>query len=82
MERLKPKGRGLAIQADSAELAGPEAIPLDEVVRQFLKANRAPRTVITDEQATYFGVPLKQRSLIPDKNQLLGATHFEAWLRR
>jgi uncharacterized protein YbjT (DUF2867 family) len=24
------------------ELAGPEAIPLDEVVRQFLKATRAP----------------------------------------
>jgi hypothetical protein len=52
------------------------------VVRQFLKANRDPRTVITDEQATYFGVPLKQRSLVPDKNQLLGATHFEVWLRR
>src|SRR3970282_1515318 len=31
------------------ELAGPDAIPLDEVVRQFLKANRDPRTVITDE---------------------------------
>jgi uncharacterized protein YbjT (DUF2867 family) len=64
------------------DLAGPDAIPLDEVVRQFLKANRDPRTVITDEQAPYFGIPLKQRSLIPDKNQLLGTTHFEAWLRR
>jgi uncharacterized protein YbjT (DUF2867 family) len=64
------------------ELAGPEAIPLDEVVRQFLKVNRDPRTVITDEQAGYFGTPLKQRSLVPGENPLLGPTHFEAWLRR
>src|SRR5437867_3278636 len=66
----------------SVELAGPEAIPLDEVVRQFLKANRDHRTVITDDQATYFGTPLKQRSLVPGENSLLGPTHFEAWLRR
>src|SRR5437870_5625866 len=32
------------------DLAGPDAIPLDEVVRQFLKANRDPRTVVTDER--------------------------------
>lgn len=64
------------------ELSGPEAIPLDEIVRQFLKANRDPRTVITDEKAKYFGVPLQQRSLVPDKNQLLGATSFQTWLRR
>lgn len=64
------------------ELAGPEAIPLDEAVRQFLKAKRDPRTVITDEKAAYFGIPLKQRSLVPDENPRLGATRFEAWLHR
>jgi len=65
------------------DLAGPEAIPLDEVVRQFLKANRDPRTVITDEQATYFGVPLKQRSLVPDATPWrVGTTHFGDWLSR
>jgi hypothetical protein len=64
------------------DLPGPDAIPLDEVVRQFLKATRDPRTDITDEQATYFGSPLKQRGLVPDESQLLGATDSEAWLRR
>jgi uncharacterized protein YbjT (DUF2867 family) len=64
------------------ELAGPEAIPLDEVVRQFLKANRDPRAVITDEQANYFGISLNHRSLVPGENPLLGPTHFGAWLSR
>lgn len=62
------------------ELAGPDAIPLDETIRQFLKANRDPRTVITDEQAAYFGIPLKHRSLVPDGKALLGQTHFQDWL--
>ena len=65
------------------DLAGPEAIPLDELVRQFLKANQDPRTVITDEQATYYGIPLKRGSLVPNGNPWrLGATHFEDWLGR
>jgi uncharacterized protein YbjT (DUF2867 family) len=64
------------------ELAGPNVIPLDEVVRQFLKANRDPRTVITDEQARYFGIPMNRHSLVPGEKPLLGPTQFEAWLRR
>jgi uncharacterized protein YbjT (DUF2867 family) len=64
-------------------VAGPEAIPLDEVVRKFLKANRDPRTVVTDDQATYFGIPLKHRSLVPDGSpSRLGVTPFQTWLRR
>ena len=65
------------------DLAGPDVIPLDEVVRQFLKASQDPRTVITDEQAPYYGIPVKDRSLVPDgKAWRLGTTHFEEWLRR
>jgi uncharacterized protein YbjT (DUF2867 family) len=64
------------------EIAGPEAFPLDEVVRKFLKATQDSRTVVTDDQAPYFGIVLKQRSLVPDGNARLGATHFESWLRR
>jgi hypothetical protein len=52
------------------------------MVRQYLKANHDPRKVITDEQAQYFGTPLKERSLVPDGNAHLGPTHFKEWLRR
>lgn len=64
------------------DIAGPEALPLDEIVRRYLKANQDPRTVITDDKATYFGILLKQRSLVPEGNARLGATSFDAWLRR
>jgi uncharacterized protein YbjT (DUF2867 family) len=63
------------------EVAGPQALPLDEVVRQFLKANHDRRKVITDEQATYFGIPLKQRSLVPEGKARLGTTRYDVWLR-
>jgi uncharacterized protein YbjT (DUF2867 family) len=65
------------------ELAGPDAFPFDEVVRQYLVAHHDPRTVVTDEQAHYFGTPLEKRSLIPgEKNALLGSCHFADWLSR
>ncbi len=65
------------------ELAGPDAIPLDELVGQFLEAKHDPRTVTRDEQAKYFGLPLQRGSLVPDRNPWrLGATHFQGWLGR
>jgi uncharacterized protein YbjT (DUF2867 family) len=67
----------------TVELAGPDAIPFDEVVRQYLTAHNDPRTVVTDERARYFGTPLEKRSLVPEvKNPLLGATRFADWLSR
>ena len=64
------------------ELAGPEAIPFDEVVRLYLAAHHDPRTVVADEQAHYFGTTLEKRSLVPDENPLLGSAHFAQWLSR
>src|SRR5213596_2162935 len=37
----------------TVELAGPDALPFDEVVRQYLAAQNDSRTVVTDEQAPY-----------------------------
>ena len=64
------------------EIAGPDAIPFDEVVRQYLVAHHDPRVVVTDEQARYFGTTLEKRSLVPDENALLGSRHFADWLSR
>jgi len=67
----------------TVELAGPDAIPFDEVVRQYLSAHNDPRTVVTDEQARYFGTPLEKRSLVPEgENALLGSVRFADWLSR
>jgi len=68
---------------ETIELAGPDALPFDEVVRQYLVAHHDSRTVVTDEQAHYFGTALEKRSLIPgEKNALLGSCHFADWLSR
>jgi uncharacterized protein YbjT (DUF2867 family) len=64
------------------ELAGPEPIRLDELVRRFLTANRDPRTVTTDARAAYFGTPVDDRSLTPGAHPRLGPTRFADWLGR
>src|SRR3989441_635719 len=66
----------------TVELAGPEPIRLDELVRQFLSANRDARSVTTDVQARYFGTELNDQSLTPGDNPRLGPTRFEDWLSR
>src|SRR3954452_8534148 len=67
----------------TVELGGPDAIPFDEVVRQYLTARTDPRTVGSDEQARYFGTTLEKRSLVPEaENPLLGSPRFADWLSR
>ena len=68
---------------ETIELAGPDALPFDEVVRHYLAAKHDSRTVVIDEQAHYFGSALEKRSLVPDEgNALLGSTRFADWLTR
>ena len=64
------------------ELAGPDPIRLDELVRRFLSANRDARKVTTDVHARYFGTELNDQSLTPGENPRIGPTHFEDWLSR
>jgi len=64
------------------ELAGPEPIRQDELVRQFLSATGDPRKVIVDAHALYYGIRVNDQSLVPGANPRLGSTHFEDWLGR
>src|SRR5262249_12039142 len=45
----------------TVELAGPEPIRQDDLVRQFLEATGDARTVITDPKALYYGIPVPGR---------------------
>lgn len=62
------------------EIAGPERIPLDEIVRRYLHATKDPRTVIADTRAGYFGAAVNDQSLTPGDNPRIGATRFDDWL--
>jgi len=66
----------------TVELAGPDPIRMDDLVRQFLIARRDTRQVITDPAARYYGVPVNDRSLTPGNNPRIGSTHFADWLNR
>ena len=64
----------------TVDLAGPETIQMDDLVRQFLVASGDTREVITDPQARYFGVAVNDQSLTPGDNPRIGSTRFEDWL--
>ncbi|MNR30114.1 hypothetical protein D3C85_1475510 [compost metagenome] len=64
------------------EVAGPEALPIDELIRRFLRATQDTRKVVPDVHARYFGARLDDQSLTPGKNPRLGSIHFEDWLAK
>ena len=65
---------------DTVEIAGPEQIRQDELVRQFLSATGDARKVITDVHARYYGLEVNDQSLVPGHNARLGSRHFGEWL--
>jgi uncharacterized protein YbjT (DUF2867 family) len=64
------------------EIAGPERIRQDELVRQFLSAKQDSRQVVTDVHARYWGIELNDQSLTPGDNPRITPTRFEDWLSR
>ena len=64
------------------EVAGPEAIRMDELARRFLSAKRDSRRVSTDVHARYFGAELDDRSITPGKDPRIGPIRLEDWLSR
>jgi uncharacterized protein YbjT (DUF2867 family) len=64
------------------EIAGPEPIRMDELVRRYFRATGDGRTVTTDVNAGYFGTPVNDESLTPGPGARLGGTRFGEWLAR
>ena len=64
------------------DLAGPETIRQDDLVRQFLATTGDTRSVVTNPQALYFGLTVNDQSLTPGDNPRLGSTRFADWLSR
>lgn len=65
---------------DVVEIAGPDMFTLDEATRTVLRHDGDPRQVITDPAASYYGIKVSERSLVPDAGARLGATRLDWWL--
>lgn len=62
------------------EIAGPEQVRLDELVRSVLAQRDDPRVVISDPDARYFHARLHERALVPDDGVVLAETTYAQWL--
>ncbi|MBT9330035.1 SDR family oxidoreductase [Paracidobacterium acidisoli] len=62
------------------EAGGPQQFHLDELIRRGLAAWKDQRKVVADPQATYYGVKVTERALVPEDNARLGTMRFDEWL--
>jgi uncharacterized protein YbjT (DUF2867 family) len=62
------------------EIAGPEALGMDDFVRTGLAANGDQRRVVTDAKAPYFGAVIDDHTLAPDKNATIFTTRYSDWV--
>lgn len=64
----------------TVQIAGPERMQLDELLRIFLKETNDSRKVITDIHTPYFGVEINDQSLVPEDEARIGKIRFIDWL--
>jgi uncharacterized protein YbjT (DUF2867 family) len=64
----------------TVEVGGPEKFRLDELVRQYLAANKDPREVVTDPKARYYGIEVSEKTLVPGDGARLSETRFVTWI--
>ncbi len=63
------------------EIAGPEPLGIDELVRRLFAATGDARTVVTDPHATYFGAEIDdQLTPTPGAGAWIAPTTYGAWL--
>ena len=64
----------------TVEVGGPEKFRLDELIRRGLAARKDPREVVADSHGRYYGIAVKERTLVPEDDAKLGKIRFEDWL--
>lgn len=64
----------------TVEVAGPEKIGLDEIVRKYLSLKGDDRQVVSDVHAPYFGAEINDQSLVPGDQPRIGKQNYESWV--
>jgi uncharacterized protein YbjT (DUF2867 family) len=62
------------------ELGGPEALPIAEFGRRWLRGRNDRREVVTDHSVGYFGAAVDDVSLVPGPDARHGTVTFADWL--
>lgn len=62
------------------EIGGPEAVPLPDLIRIALTARGDAREVVSDPAATYWGIQIEERTLVPGEAATLFETRFADWI--
>jgi len=62
------------------EIAGPEVFRINELANRWVRETGGTVRVEVDPQATYFGAPLQDDTLLPDTAVRIRSTTFEQWL--
>ena len=62
------------------EVGGPEQLHLDEFIRRTLTALDDPRQVITDPNASYYGIKVSERTLVANDDARRAETSLDQWL--
>jgi uncharacterized protein YbjT (DUF2867 family) len=70
---------GEPLNAD-IEIAGPEKMGLDDLVRRGFAFRRDPREIVTDPAAPYFGAVIDDQTLTPVEGARLYETTLDEWL--
>ena len=68
---------------DTVEIAGPQPLGMDELVRRLFAITGDPRPVQTDPEAGYFGAKLTDDAITPTPgaSTWIAPTTYDTWLR-
>ncbi|WP_449400823.1 SDR family oxidoreductase [Chryseobacterium wanjuense] len=62
------------------EIGGSDKIKLSDLVKKYTTIMKNPDEVVSSPEATYFGAPLNDSTLIPNDDAKLGTIHYDEWI--